>query len=29
VDLPVVFLGQGEQATYLHTGMRVARREDT
>jgi hypothetical protein len=29
VDLPVVFLGDGERATYLHTGMRVARREDT
>jgi CubicO group peptidase (beta-lactamase class C family) len=29
VDLPVVFLGDGEQATYLHTGMRVARREIT
>ena len=29
VDLPVVFLGDGEQATYLHTGMRMARRENT
>jgi hypothetical protein len=29
VDLPVVFLGDGEQATYLHTGMRVARRDIT
>ena len=29
VDLPVVFLGDGEQATYLHTGMRVARRDTT
>jgi hypothetical protein len=28
VDLPVVFLGDGDRATYLHTGMRVARRED-
>jgi hypothetical protein len=28
VDLPVVFLGDGERATYLHTGMRVAKRED-
>lgn len=27
VDLPVLFLGDGETATYLHTGMRVARRE--
>jgi CubicO group peptidase (beta-lactamase class C family) len=29
VDLPVVFLGDGERATYLHTGMRAARRENT
>lgn len=29
VDLPVVFLGGGDQATYLHTGMRVAKRDDT
>lgn len=28
VDLPVVFLGDGDRATYLHTGMRVAKRED-
>ncbi len=27
VDLPVVFLGDGDRATYLHTGMRAARRE--
>ncbi len=27
VDLPVVFLGDGERSTSLHTGMRVARRE--
>jgi hypothetical protein len=27
VDLPVVFLGDGERATYLHTGMRAAKRE--
>jgi CubicO group peptidase (beta-lactamase class C family) len=29
VDLPVVFLGDSHQATYLHTGMRVAKREST
>jgi CubicO group peptidase (beta-lactamase class C family) len=29
VDLPVVFLGDGDRATYLHTGMRVAKRERT
>jgi hypothetical protein len=28
VDLPVVFLGAGTRATYLHTGMRVARRDE-
>lgn len=27
VDLPVRFLGDGDRATYLHTGMRVAKRE--
>jgi len=27
VDLPVVFLGAGDRATYLHSGMRVARRQ--
>jgi hypothetical protein len=26
VDLPVVFLGHGDRATYLHTGMRAAKR---
>jgi CubicO group peptidase (beta-lactamase class C family) len=29
VDLPVVFLGDGDRATHLHTGMRVAKREST
>jgi CubicO group peptidase (beta-lactamase class C family) len=29
VDLPVVFLGDGDRASYLHTGMRVAKREHT
>lgn len=29
VDLPVVFLGDERHATYLHTGMRVAKREHT
>jgi CubicO group peptidase (beta-lactamase class C family) len=29
VDLPVVFIGDGNRATYLHTGMRVAKRELT
>lgn len=29
VDLPVVFLGDGDRATHLHTGMRVAKREQT
>jgi CubicO group peptidase (beta-lactamase class C family) len=27
VDMPVMFLGDGDEATYLHTGMRVAKRE--
>jgi hypothetical protein len=25
----VVFLGDGDRATHLHTGMRVAKREST